>query len=579
MLPPRFLVITHISELVFLSPDKKLCQVCIQHHFCVGLFILIAMKISFAYKRTVELSIDQWNEVLSSPIRAELETAVLPGYLQSKRWFANKGASITVATILKSARVPQKPHDSFILLIEVATREGRPDIYQVPICFIPANEHEQPDGAMVPITVGQTQGFLCDAAYCESFRSSLLTYIITNTTVGQDGGEELVFRSAHQLPAEQLPSRTLSAEQSNTSFIYSERFFLKMYRKVEFGLNPDTELSQYLSDTSFRNTPAYCGEITWKTSEGNLSLGILNELVAGSTDGWSFIISQLRDLNTRLLAKKHLLNEEETEAELKELLHGQLTWAIRLLGKRTAEMHTALASSTDDFAPEQDLEQQQSRVISQVRDSVERTLKMLGDSIDSLEASTRDEAKKLLDARDELLAMIEHYVPGESGSTIRVHGDYHLGQVLYKDGDFYITDFEGEPARSYAVRRNKQSPLRDVAGMIRSFHYVAYGSVLLDERTRPEDHKVLFPVLQKWYEQITDVFLHAYLQSVEDQTLVGASNEAFNSMLTLFLLDKALYELVYELNNRPDWVRIPVKGICSVIEKMRHDNPESAYAF
>jgi maltose alpha-D-glucosyltransferase/alpha-amylase len=538
------------------------------------------MNISFAYKRVVELKIDEWGQVVSGPVVAKLETAVFPGYLQGRRWFASKGTSITLTRVLKSARVPQQPYDAYIILLEVATREGRPDIYQLPICFIPGEDSgEIPDGAMAPIMVGQTAGFLCDAAWCDTFRNTLLSNIITNTVVPQAGDEELMFRSAQPIPAEQFPSRTLNAEQSNTSFIYSEMYFMKMYRKVEFGVNPDMELSEFLSDRGFRNTPAFCGEIKWKTKQGDLSLVILNELVPGSVDGWSFILSQLRDLNNRLLAKKDLLDEEETAAELKELLHGQLTSAVRLLATRTAEMHTMLASSPEDsFAPEPDSQELQSRMIRQINTSVTRSLNLLHERIDGLEAGTRTEAQKLIDGRDELLSMLEHYMPGESGVRIRIHGDYHLGQVLYKEGEFFITDFEGEPARPYAARRTKQSPLRDVAGMIRSFHYAAYASVLLDERYRKEEHHILFGVLQKWFEQMTDVFLQSYLLSMEEKQLVPASVEEFDSTLTLFLLDKALYELVYELNNRPDWIRIPVRGICSLIEKMRHSSPESAYA-
>ncbi|HMJ70244.1 MAG TPA: putative maltokinase [Cyclobacteriaceae bacterium] len=538
------------------------------------------MNISFAYKRTVELSIDEWGQIVSGPVVEKLETAVFPGYLQRLRWFASKGTSITVTKVLKHARIPQQPYDAFIILLEVATRDGHPDIYQLPICFIPGEDSgEIPEGAMAPITVGQTTGFLCDAAWCNAFRNTLLSNIITNTVVPQAGGEELMFRSAQPIPAEQLPSRPLNAEQSNTSFIYSDRYFLKMYRKVEFGVNPDMELSEFLSDQGFRNTPAFCGEIKWKTKQGELALVILSELVPGSVDGWGFILSQLRDLNNRLLAKKDLLDDEETEAELKELLHGQLTGAVRRLATRTAEMHVALASSSEDsFAPEPDSSELQSRMIRQINVSVTKSLNLLSERIDGLEAGTRTEAQKLIERRDELLSMLEHYMPGESGARIRIHGDYHLGQVLYKDGDFFITDFEGEPGRPYAARRNKQSPLRDVAGMIRSFHYAAYASVLLDDRYRKDEHHILFPVLQKWYEQMTGVFLQSYLLSMEEKHLVPASIEEFDATLTLFLLDKAMYELVYEVNNRPDWIRIPVRGICSLIEKMRHSSPESAYA-
>jgi maltose alpha-D-glucosyltransferase/alpha-amylase len=256
--------------------------------------------------------------------------------------------------------------------------------------------------------------------------------------------------------------------------------------------------------------------------------------------------------------------------EMKELIEATVADRIHLLGVRTGEMHRLLESgkSRPEFKPEPYSLHYQRSLYAGLQSLVRSTFENLTRSMKKLSPEVQKEAQEVLRMKNEILSVFKRiYEKKIDVVKIRIHGDYHLGQVLFTGKDFVITDFEGEPARSLTERRLKRSPLRDVAGMVRSFHYAAYASLLLDNQIRKEDHVKLIPFVEQWYHYTSGLFMNAYLDTVQGSAFIPSDKTDLEVLMTTFLLEKSIYELNYELNNRPDWVLIPLRGIQSIIRK------------
>jgi maltose alpha-D-glucosyltransferase/alpha-amylase len=410
--------------------------------------------------------------------------------------------------------------------------------------------------------------------------------------------------SAFTRPTEPLPSRVGSAEQSNTSLLFGDRFILKLFRRLQPGQNPDVEIGRFLTEGAlFERIAPYMGEIAITLpgigeSGEKITIAMLQSLVANEGDGWAWFLDQLQEFfrsaagvpAPAIASAPGFLDERETLHEALE--HGETSLkAAALLGRRTAEMHLALASPTDDpaFAAEPlnsaDLVADAKRIDAQITSTLE-ALKM---RLATLKDLTADAAALLLSRRIDLFAR-SHAITSSApaGQRIRIHGDYHLGQTLRtahrgssedknsKDmderGDFVILDFEGEPARSLSERRQKQSPLKDVAGMIRSFSYVAYAGLEQYQTANPElgHSQTNNPATDLgawallWQNSASAEFLRAYRETIAANPSLLPSPQQSQSLLSAYLMEKALYELLYELNNRPTWLRIPLAGILTL---------------
>jgi maltose alpha-D-glucosyltransferase/alpha-amylase len=254
------------------------------------------------------------------------------------------------------------------------------------------------------------------------------------------------------------------------------------------------------------------------------------------------------------------------------LLEGTVAENCLLLGERTAEMHLALSHDTNDpaFTPEPFSLHYQRSLFSSLQSLVRVAFSSLSKNMKSLDPAIRAEAEEVLKMKDEILTILKQvYSRKIDVNKIRIHGDFHLGQVLFTGKDFLILDFEGEPSRSYSERRLKYSALRDVAGMIRSFHYAAFGSLFLDNQIRKEDINVLLPYVEQWYHYMSGFFLKSYMEKVGNASIVPDNAADLETLLQTYILQKAIYELNYELNNRPDWVIVPLRGIKAIVEKNR----------
>jgi maltose alpha-D-glucosyltransferase/alpha-amylase len=361
---------------------------------------------------------------------------------------------------------------------------------------------------------------------------------------------------------------------------------LKLFRRLEEGINPDVEISKFLTgNTPFINISQVAGTLEYQQGRRKpLSLAILQSFVPNEGDAWAYTLDFLErylgevmthpTVQAPPIPRRPLLSlskSKEPPALAQETI-GPYLASAQLLGQRTAELHIALASGLQnpDFAPEPYTMMYQTSLYQSLRGYAIRTMRLLEERLRHLPEEQREEARQILDMEKDI---VERYnlIRKQKIAAVRIrcHGDYHLGQVLYTGNDFVIIDFEGEPARSLSERRLKRSPLRDVAGMLRSFHYATHSAIMKQASLLSKTEDSL-PLLQRWaqywYTWVSAEFLNAYLDIMAQTGLLPDKPDQLKILLDAFLLDKALYEVSYELNNRPDWVSVPLHGILQIME-------------
>jgi maltose alpha-D-glucosyltransferase/alpha-amylase len=353
--------------------------------------------------------------------------------------------------------------------------------------------------------------------------------------------------------------------------LFENKFFLKLYRKLEDGVNPDVEVTRFLTEhAKFPNVPAFLGALEYRRNKAEPTVVcLLQAAVANEGDAWTLTLDAVGRYYERVLTRKADLQSQTTPPGplLEELIGGIYPEKAKQLGQRTGEMHRALAISPDErgFAPEQFNAMAQRSVYQNMRASLRRAFALLEKKLPTLPDAFRGEAGQVLSAEKQILGREQRILDRRSNAAkIRIHGDYHLGQVLYTGKDFVILDFEGEPARPLGERKLKRSALRDVAGMMRSFQYAAY-SALWQPAMRAEDVPFLERWADLWYRQMSSTFLQSYLQATDGAAFIPPDEGDFEILLEAYLLDKAVYEVGYELNNRPDWVVIPIRGIKHIL--------------
>ncbi|MGC1481141.1 MAG: maltose alpha-D-glucosyltransferase [Chthoniobacterales bacterium] len=533
-----------------------------------------------------------WKTMFSDARREALERDLLPTYLGKCRWFGGKGRPLRSMKISDTVPVEDGSYSARLLLIEVNYVEGNSETYVLPFQYATADQahalrQEFPQAVIAQFGEGADETILFDAIFEPQFRATLLKTMTAKKPVKSAGGE-LAGDSTKLLKTrvsdgEAMASNVLRAEQSNTSVIYGGELFLKLYRRMEEGVNPDVELTRFLTEkANFQNVPPYSGAIEYRRSGNDPRvICMMQSLVQNQGDAWTLTLDVVGRFFERVLTEQPLLDgvklpkTADIDAPLNfppELIHmigGMFPERARILGQRTAEMHLALASDTShpDFSPEPFTTLYQRSVYQSTRNSLRRTFQAMNRQLKNLPENRRDEAAEILGREKEILDRVGRLI-GEKILTnkIRIHGDYHLGLVLYTGRDFIIIDFEGEPARTLSERKLKRSPLRDVAGMLRSFHYAAYTALSQRIAVRGVDIPTVSPWADLWYEYVSRVFLQSYLQTVDGASFVPQERKEFEILLEAFLLDKAIYEVGYEVNNRPDWMMIPLRGIRQILD-------------
>ena len=529
-------------------------------------------------KRSVELD---------EPIfQQRLEEQILPHYLPSRRWFGSKTRKISRISIYDHVglnTLETKAQAAEIFLIEVFYLEGPSDLFVVPLQINAFSENdtlEEPVSHAILARWEQIpdKQILIDATASDSFRRSLLHFILNRKKLDGTRGK-LIGRPAKTIVAqyrhEKLPqnSQLLTLDQSNSSLIYESKFFLKLYRRIQEGVNPDVEMNRYLSERGFAHIPNYAGTLEYVTGKGeNFSLAILQNFTANEGNAWDYAQSALNRFWERVLSeRKNLptLNENPISDKLYFLLEGFFLQHVRLLGQRTAELHLILGEETEqlEFSPEPFTQLYQRSLYQSLYGQLKRQQRLMTKQLPQLTEALRLKAEEFLHSVNKINSEQQGLLNQKIvAKKIRIHGDYHLGQVLFTGKDFLIIDFEGEPARSIGERRMKRSPLYDVAGMLRSFEYVAFSTFFQSRLILTQDQDFLKDYIAFWVDYVSAAFLESYFKTMANSPLIPQQVDTLKLMLKLFMLDKALYELSYELNNRPDWAFIPLLGIERLIQ-------------
>ena len=523
--------------------------------------------------------------------------AALLNYVRGQRWFGGKARRARSATIRDVITLPHVPRADLVIL-QIEYTEGEAETYVVPVAFATGKaanivSTELPQAVIVLLNVGgngESDGVVYDALYDTAFQSALLKMMSPRHSFPGETGVMMTaptrrrFRELRGPAVEKLEPTLLKGEQSNTSVVYGNRLKLKLFRRLEEGESPELEIGRFLTEKQpFPHVAPLAGYFEYRPRRQcqPMTLGVLHGYVPNEGDAWHYTLDSLRHYFERVLT------HEETEPPLpdgKSLLDisqetvppaaieviGPYFASAQLLGQRTAELHLALAAATDDttFAPESFSITYQRSVFHAMRGFAIQVLGLLRRQQKNLPGEVQNYAQQVLDRETDIIERLRAITRRRLGAMrIRCHGDYHLGQVLYTGDNFVIIDFEGEPVRHLGERKIKRLPMRDVSGMIRSFNYAAH--VALYEQApkllRPEDLPALEKWARAWYLWVTAAFLKSYLDLITPTRLLPPDREGLQIILDATLIDKAIYETNYELNNRPDWVRIPLQGILDVL--------------
>ena len=459
--------------------------------------------------------------ITEEEIRRCLDEEELREWVQQQRWYASKSRSISGIDIVESITLRDEPL-LLLALIETRFATGTHELYQLPLAIRPPRDIARGD------SISHTDDWaLYDALAEPEQAQELLRRIATTDEIETDDGRFSFhpFESAENL-TEVSDVRLIGVEQSNSSVVFDEHTVLKVFRKLEPGVNPELEVLRFLTYRGFPNIAPLHG---WYEYEGHAfaaTLGVAQAFLPDAIGGWELALDEMTIAPDALLER------------------------LGTLGTATAQLHNTLASDAGDpaFSPEEPSQESLALLTATVDEDIERIFLRLPDDDPRLAPI----AGRGQDVRERLAARAQI---GVTGRVIRTHGDYHLGQTLHTPRGWVIIDFEGEPARSLPERRQKRSPLRDVAGMLRSFAYVTSAVELLRGQRAPEGYE----------ERMREQFLTCYFAAV-DTTLMPGGEAAIANLLSIFELEKAIYELRYELNNRPDWITIPVAGIARLLE-------------
>jgi maltose alpha-D-glucosyltransferase/alpha-amylase len=528
-----------------------------------------------------------WKSTLEGSVLETLVIRALPDFLSKQRWFGAKSRRINTISLLDWAELPNT--SSALTLLLIRFEDGSADNYFLALGkrFDGAAETVRanfPNAVIANITSGKDDGVLYDAIFDDETCAALLACIENNSLIKTENGSilgrrSIIYDAARGPAGVPLPPVRGTAEQSNSSIHFGERLIMKLFRRQEAGQNPDCEIGRYLTEhTQFTRIPPFAGSIEYVRGESEpATLAMLQGLVANQGDGWRWMLEELdryyescsrtpRELTPRL-EKSFIEAANETEDAQARAHLGICLDASATLGRRTAQMHTALAQDTgnSDFAPEPFDEASLQLLADQMEEHGVHVFARLKQSISRFPDDATEAAARLLSRRSQALNHFERLRKLRvSAQRIRIHGDYHLGQVLCVKNDFVILDFEGEPTRPLVERRTKQCALKDVAGMLRSFSYAAQVGLANYAARRPESLESLTGWSRFWEYSASASFLRAYRLESAHMAFLPDDQPGFRALLETYLLDKALYELNYELENRPTWVRIPLAGILAL---------------
>ncbi|MGE0685813.1 MAG: putative maltokinase, partial [Dehalococcoidia bacterium] len=517
----------------------------------------------------------------------------LPDYLASQRWFSGKGRRVRSTSIEEAIPVKEQGQSIYLTMINVQYSEGVGETYMLPLTYASGEQafqriRQAPRSVVMRLKTkrSEEEAILYDAMYDEGFAGVCLRAIERRQHLKTERGELVGTRTnAFRDIGIERGGRVdvLRAEQTNTSINYGDRMIMKLFRRLEPGINPDLEIGRFLTAAGFKHSPRVTGAIEYRRgTQEPITLAVMNEYIVKESDAWEYTLDTLRDFLDKTMALSDevsappptastfmRLSEEEPPPLAIETIGGFLESA-RLLGIRTAEMHAALGSGGPNsaFAAEPYTPHYLRGLYQSLRNMTTNNFGLLARYVRENE-STMPEAAHAIVLEEQVLAHFRRLTGKQmSSSRIRAHGDYHLGQVLYTGNDFVITDFEGEPSRTITERRIRRSPLRDVSGMLRSFSYAVH-TALQELRASglegaPEERARQWG--RFWEAWVCSTFLRAYLDEAKRSKTLVADWAEIELLLDVFMLEKVVYEIGYELNNRPDWLVVPLSGLLEMVK-------------
>ncbi len=544
----------------------------------------------------------QPEQVLGGHARDQFQ-ALLPDYLRSKRWFGGKSRAIQGVEIIENIPMTVAPGqpDAHMVLLKVRYVEGEPEVYLLSVAFARGERAERvlndlPNSvlARIQIGAGPDTAVAYEGMADKAYLGALLQAIARRRRFKGQSGELVAapvdgFRRLYGPDGGGLEASVLKADQSNTSVVYGDRLILKLFRRPDPGVNPDLEIGRFLTGrTPGVHVPRVAGYVEYRRpQEEPMTLAVLQSYERNEGDAWNFTLDALADYVERILSEHGAVElddipvpsepllalvRQETPQAAADLI-GSYLQSAELLGQRTGELHVALASAAEDpaFNPEPFTPFYQRSLYQSMRGLTAKVMPLLQKRLPALPPDARDDARQVIALEEQILDRFRAVADRRmQGMRIRCHGDYHLGQVLFTGNDFIIIDFEGEPARPLSQRRLKRPPLRDVAGMLRSFHYAAYAA-LFKQMALGVVSPERFPVIERWaslwHAWVSAAFLRSYLRVAGRAPVLPQAEDELQVLLDAYLLEKAVYEVGYELNNRPDWVKIPLRGILQLMER------------
>src|SRR5688572_28638837 len=527
-----------------------------------------------------------WDSVLDGGLRSIIERQALVPFLERQRWFGGKARPLASARIVDWMSLRRGAHPAFLTLVEAEYRDGGRERYVLPLAMssdreAASIEHERSTAVLARIT-GARKGLLHDGLLDDGTCQMLLAAVRDRQDLAMKHGSiqpaALDGMSGPADVEELLPIVRSAPDQSNTSILFGKRIIMKLFRRIEPGLNPDLEIGEFLAGRGFARVPRLLGSLSYvRDADEPAAVAMVQPYIFNQGNAWQGTIEELGRYFERTLARPTADSareaahrwtfEQEGEgppAAIADAIAISLMMAAGL-GHRTGELHVRLADAAPDdvaFRPEPMTADDLRSTLRAMQAHAVEQFEQLAASIDRLDEPRRDIARRVLARRDDLVRQLaDAGQVGNAGCRIRCHGDYHLGQVIVTEGDVMILDFEGEPARPLAARRAKCSPLRDVAGMLRSFSYAALTGLGAATATRHDDLERLAPWAEAWVTWVSAAYLRAYLETTRGAAFLPARTASVGALLQIFMLDKTFYELGYELNNRPEWVHIPLAGL------------------
>lgn len=510
---------------------------------------------------------------------------LIPDFLMRSRWFGGKGQTMQAVNFEVLEPLPIKPLIYFSIL-EISYIHGKPERYALFLGHAEESEFGDFKKARIGhVRFDQQEGILCDALYLPTFRNHIIQYLFEGKSIELNDGR-LQFERGSYLESignqSGLESKVLEADQSNSAVLYEDQLFVKFFRKLFPETNPDLETIRFLSEKAhFQPIPTYAGSISFKPAHRPfLTLAMFQKTVDARIDLWALFKEHLNEFAAKIdndsfkfaddwdHSPFEIMLQETLAEEVEQILGSSTISLIQSLAERTAEMHASLGSDTSDplYAPESYDANYRHLLQEKLDQLLLKRVHLLDHNFDKLNAESRSLAEFFLRKVDDIAKSFQKLTQKKYlAPRIRIHGDYHLGQILWQNNDVVILDFEGEPESSIEERKIKHSPLKDVAGMLRSFHYAAYAHLFFAYRDKIEESQLEL-ASENWYRQAAGIFLRAYTQRAASLHFNLGTKKDIISLTELHLLEKAVYEFGYELNGRPDWVIIPLKGIQQVLE-------------